>query len=145
MEVAREKAQQGAEEGAVVIADEQTAGRGRIKRTWLSPKGNIAFSVILYPSLARLPFLVMLASLAVVYSIEKVTVLKAGIKWPNDVLINDRKVCGILIESDVRESKVNYAIREGKPPLFFIKKICGYLDASFLLAFFQRNLQGYLI
>ena len=110
MEVAKREAQQGTAEGTVIIADEQTAGRGRIKRTWLSPEGNIALSVILYPSLICLPFLIMLASLAVVYSIETVTGLKPQIKWPNDVLINGRKVCGILIESDVRGSTVNYAI-----------------------------------
>jgi len=110
MEVARREAQQKAAEGTVIVADEQTMGRGRIKRAWLSPEGNIALSIILYPSVAYLPSLVMLASLAVVHSIEAVTGLKSQIKWPNDVLIGGRKVCGILIESDVRENIVNYAI-----------------------------------
>jgi BirA family biotin operon repressor/biotin-[acetyl-CoA-carboxylase] ligase len=110
MAVARKEAQQGAPEGTVIIADEQTAGRGRIKRTWLSPKGNIALSIILYPSLVYLPSVIMLASLAVVHSIEVVTGLKPQLKWPNDVIINGKKVCGILIESDVRRNKVNYAI-----------------------------------
>ena len=110
MEVARREAQQGAAEGTVIIADEQTAGKGRIKRVWLSPKGNVALSVILYPSVAYLPALIMLASLAVVHSIEAVTGLKSQVKWPNDVLINGRKVCGILIESEVRRNIVNYAI-----------------------------------
>ena len=110
MEVAKREAKQGAAEGTVVIADVQTAGKGRIKRTWLSPSGNIALSIILYPSVAYLPSLVMLASLAVIYSIETVTGLKLQLKWPNDVLINGRKVCGILIESDVSGNKVDYAI-----------------------------------
>ncbi len=110
MEVAKREAQHGAAEGTVIIAEEQTAGRGRIKRTWLSPKGNIALSVILYPSLEHLPSLIMLVSLAVVYSIETVVALKPQLKWPNDVLINGRKVCGVLIESDVSENKVNCAI-----------------------------------
>ncbi len=110
MEVARREAQQGAAEGTVIIADEQTAGRGRLRRVWLSPKGSIALSVILYPSVTNLPSLIMLASLAVVHSIETVTGLRTQIKWPNDVLINGRKVCGILIESDVRGNIVNYAI-----------------------------------
>ncbi len=110
MEVAKREAQQGAAEGTIIIAGEQTTGRGRIKRTWLSPEGNVALSVILYPSLICLPYLIMLASLAVVYSIETVTGLKPQIKWPNDVLINGRKVCGILIESDVRGNTVNYAV-----------------------------------
>ncbi len=110
MEVARQEAQQGAVEGTVIIAEEQTVGRGRLKRAWLSPKGNIALSVILYPSLSYLPSLIMLASLAVVHTIEAVTGLKSRVKWPNDVLINDRKVCGILIESDVQGKVVNYSI-----------------------------------
>ena len=110
MEMAKQEAQQGAVEGTVVIADEQTGGRGRIKRVWLSPKGNIALSVILYPSVAYLPSLIMLASLAVVHSIEAVTGLKSQLKWPNDVLINGKKVCGVLIESNVRGDIVDYAI-----------------------------------
>ncbi len=110
MEVARREARQGAVAGTVIVADEQTVGKGRLKRTWLSPGGNIALSIILYPSLAYLPSLIMLASLAVVHSIGAATGLKAQIKWPNDVLINGRKVCGILIESDVQGNTVNYTI-----------------------------------
>ncbi len=110
MEVAKREAQQGAVEGTVIIAEEQTAGRGRIKRAWLSPRGSVALSIILYPDAACLSSLVMLASLAVVHSVETVTGLKPGIKWPNDVVINDRKVCGILIESDLRGHRVDYAI-----------------------------------
>ena len=110
MEVAKREAKRGVAEGTVVIADVQTAGKGRIKRIWLSPSGNIALSIILYPSVAYLSSLVMLASLAVIYSIETVTGLKLQLKWPNDVLINGKKVCGILIESDVSGNKVDYAI-----------------------------------
>lgn len=110
MDVAKREAQQGAAEGTIVVADEQTAGKGRLKRGWLSPKGSIALSIILYPSLPHLPSLIMLASLAVVHSIEAVTGLKSQVKWPNDVLINSRKVCGILIESDVRGNTVDYTI-----------------------------------
>jgi len=110
MVVAKREVQRGAAEGTVIIADEQTAGKGRKKRIWLSPRGNIALSIILYPSAAYLPSLVMLASLAVVYSIESVTGLKPQLKWPNDVLIKGRKVCGILIESGVKGRKVDYAI-----------------------------------
>ncbi|MFC1976959.1 biotin--[acetyl-CoA-carboxylase] ligase [Chloroflexota bacterium] len=110
MEVARQEARQGAVEGTVIVADEQTAGKGRLKRAWLSPGGNIALSIILYPSLAYLPSLIMLASLAVVHSIEAATGLQSQIKWPNDILFNGRKVCGILIESDVQGNTVNYTI-----------------------------------
>ncbi len=110
MDIARQEAQNKAAEGTMVIADEQTAARGRLKRAWISPGGNIAFSIILYPGITHLPYLIMLASLAVVHSIESVTGLKSQIKWPNDVLINGRKVCGILIESDVRSNAVHYTI-----------------------------------
>ena len=110
MEVARQQARQGAVEGTVIVAGEQTGGRGRLKRAWLTPAGNIALSIILYPDILFLPSLIMLASLAVAHSIELATSLKPQIKWPNDVLINDKKVCGILIENDMQGNTVNYSI-----------------------------------
>jgi len=110
MALARQAARQGAAEGTVVVADEQTAGKGRLKRLWLSPRGSLALSIILYPDMSYLPYLMMLASLAVAHSIEAITGLKAQLKWPNDVLIDDKKVCGILIESDLRGNTVAYAI-----------------------------------
>jgi len=110
METAKELAKKGTAEGTVIIADTQTAGRGRIGRTWLSPEGSLAMSVILKPSLDNLPQLVMIASLAVVRAIRKVAGLETQIKWPNDVLIKGKKVCGILIESEVKGDRVNFAI-----------------------------------
>jgi len=110
MEAARQEALQGTDEGTVVIAEEQTAARGRLKRTWLSPQGNIALSLVLYPDKDRLYSLTMVASLAVVHSIEMITGLRPQLKWPNDVLLGGKKVCGILIESSVRAEKVDYAI-----------------------------------
>ncbi len=110
MNKARELAKKGAAEGTVVIAEKQTAGRGRLGRTWLSPEGSLAMSVILKPSLNNLPQLVMVASLAVVRAISKVTGLETRIKWPNDVLIKGKKVCGILIESEVKGGIVNFSI-----------------------------------
>lgn len=110
MDVAKRAALQGAAEGTVVVADEQTAGKGRIKRVWFSPSGSISLSVILNPAVSYLPYLTMLASLAVVHSIEAVTGLKPQIKWPNDILIGGKKVCGILAESDLRDNTVAYAI-----------------------------------
>jgi BirA family biotin operon repressor/biotin-[acetyl-CoA-carboxylase] ligase len=110
MDFARQEAQKGASEGTVIIAEEQTEGRGRLKRKWLTPKGNIALSIILYPTVTSLPYLIMIASLAVLQSIEKVTGVKGQIKWPNDILIGGKKVCGILIENEVRGKKVAYSI-----------------------------------
>jgi len=109
-DIAKLEAQRGATEGTIIIADEQTAGKGRIKRVWLSPKGTIALSAIFYPHITLLPSLIMMASLAVVHTITATANLTAQIKWPNDVLINGKKVCGILIESDVKGSNTNYAV-----------------------------------
>ena len=110
MDAARKEALKGALEGTVIIAGEQTGGRGRLKRGWLSPEGNIALSIILYPDIKSLPYLIMIASLAVVKSIDSVTGVKAGIKWPNDILVKGKKVCGILIENEVKGNKVAYSI-----------------------------------
>jgi BirA family biotin operon repressor/biotin-[acetyl-CoA-carboxylase] ligase len=110
MDVARREARQGAAEGTVIITGEQTSGRGRIGRIWLSPPGNIALSVILYPDVSNLPYLIMIASLAVVRSIGNVTGLNADIKWPNDILINGKKTSGILIENEISGEKTVPAI-----------------------------------
>jgi BirA family biotin operon repressor/biotin-[acetyl-CoA-carboxylase] ligase len=110
MDAAREEALKGAVEGTVVITGEQTAGRGRLKRQWLTPAGNIALSIILRPQVKNLPYLIMIASLAVVKSIKSITGVQGQIKWPNDILINGKKVCGILVENEVRGNKVAYSI-----------------------------------
>ena len=109
-DIARQRALANAPEGTAVIAENQTAGKGRLKRKWLSPEGNIAATIILYPARENLQFLTMLAALAVLRSIEKTTGLKCQLKWPNDVLINNRKVCGILLESQAASDRVDYAI-----------------------------------
>jgi BirA family biotin operon repressor/biotin-[acetyl-CoA-carboxylase] ligase len=109
-DAAKRQAKKGAKEGTVIIAEEQTAGRGRLGRSWLSPRGSVALSIILHPPLTYLPSLIMVASLATANAIERVTSLKARLKWPNDVLVNSKKVCGILVESDVKGSRVDYAV-----------------------------------
>lgn len=110
MTLAREKALAGVAEGTMVIAEEQTAGRGRMERRWISPAGSIALSIVLYPQPSILPSLIMMASLAVVKAIKSITGLKANIKWPNDILINGRKVCGIIVESGVDGEGKTYAV-----------------------------------
>jgi BirA family biotin operon repressor/biotin-[acetyl-CoA-carboxylase] ligase len=91
-----------ADDLSLVIADEQTAGRGRLDRKWFTPKGTaLAFSLILRPTAEEKPHLsrtVGLAALAVAESLRK-RGLSVQVKWPNDVLIKGRKVCGILVES----------------------------------------------
>lgn len=111
MDAAKQAIREVAAEGTVVIADHQTAGRGRLGREWLSPPdSNILLSIVLYPMPEQLPRLTIAACLAVAQSIEKVTGLETTIKWPNDVLIAGKKVSGILIESDAHGDRVNYAI-----------------------------------
>ena len=109
-DIARQQALSNAPEGTAVIADRQTTGRGRLKRAWISPKGNIAVTVVLYPARKNLPYLTMIAALAVLHSIEKTTGLKCQLKWPNDVLINNKKVCGILLETQAEPDSVDFAI-----------------------------------
>jgi BirA family transcriptional regulator, biotin operon repressor / biotin---[acetyl-CoA-carboxylase] ligase len=110
MDAAKQEALWGAEAGTVIITDEQVAGRGRLQRAWISPRGAMAFSVILRPNLDYLHAMIMLASLAVSNAIETVTGLKCQIKWPNDILIQEKKVCGILIETDIRKNTLRHVI-----------------------------------
>ncbi|WP_340017810.1 biotin--[acetyl-CoA-carboxylase] ligase [Paenibacillus sp. FSL H3-0457] len=106
-------AEQGQAEGAVVIAEEQTGGRGRFGRQWFSPPGKgIWMSVLLRPDLPlqHTPQLTLLTGVAVCRAVRACSGADAGIKWPNDVLINGRKVCGILLESTVEDHEVRYCI-----------------------------------
>lgn len=109
MDRARELAPKGAPEGTLVVAAEQTEGRGRLSRAWVSPAGSLSVSLLLYPSADKLPYLTMLAGLAAAEAIEAVAALKADIKWPNDILIDGRKVAGILVESGTARGKT-YAV-----------------------------------
>lgn len=110
MEIAKIGASNIVPEGTVIVTEEQTSGKGRLERSWISPKGSATLSVILYPDIKHLPSLIMVASLAVLRTIKKVTGIKAMIKWPNDILINGKKVSGILIESVINNNKVGYAV-----------------------------------
>lgn len=97
--LAMQLAQEGSEEGVVVLTENQTAGRGRQGRHWISAAGyNALLSTVLRPAFPP-HLLVMVASLAVVEAIADTTALTASIKWPNDVLLDERKIAGILIET----------------------------------------------
>jgi len=111
--LARELAQAGAAEGTVVIADAQTAGRGRLGRSWFSPRGlNLYLSVVLRPAIppARAPQLALVAASAVVASVREVAGVRVAIKWPNDILFRGRKVAGILTEMSSEADQVSFAI-----------------------------------
>ncbi|MEM3579759.1 MAG: biotin--[acetyl-CoA-carboxylase] ligase [Candidatus Bathyarchaeia archaeon] len=109
---AKELAELGAPEGTVAVAETQTSGRGRPGRKWLSPKGGLWFSIILKPKLKppETIKLVFLAGLAVAETLRELFGLKVETKWPNDVLVNGRKVCGILSEMKTIGEKVDYTI-----------------------------------
>jgi BirA family biotin operon repressor/biotin-[acetyl-CoA-carboxylase] ligase len=117
MDEARRLVQQGSPssvpEGTMVIADEQTSGRGRLERTWWAPAGSsLLLSLVFRPRLSphQMQRLTMICSLAACDAIASVSGLRAAVKWPNDVLIGGRKVCGILTELELRGQRVDYAI-----------------------------------
>ena len=109
-DLAKELASYGVVEGTVVVAETQTAGRGRLGREWVSPKGGLWFSVILKPKLkpAEAVGLVFVAGLAVAEALRELYAVQVETKWPNDVLLKGRKVCGILSEMSTVDEKVNY-------------------------------------
>ncbi len=111
MDEARGLAERGEPEGAVVIAEEQSAGRGRFDRVWVSPRGeNLSFSTLLRPASAQLPYMNMAATLAVARTVARVAGVEALVKWPNDVRVGERKISGILIETAMEAGEVKYAI-----------------------------------
>ncbi len=99
-------------EGMVVAAEEQTSGRGRLGRSWISPKGTgIWMSIVLKPNIS--PMVAPRATLigaAAVYTALKDMGISVGIKWPNDIVINGKKICGILTEMNAEIERVNYVI-----------------------------------
>jgi len=109
----KELAAQGAPEGTLVIADEQTAGKGRLGRKWLAPPGtSILLSLLFHPDFAphRAPRLTMICSLAIADAIEGLTGLPVGLKWPNDVFVRGKKVGGILTESGTTGGHLDYVV-----------------------------------
>jgi len=108
--LARDLAEAGAPEGTVVLAGRQTAGRGRLGRSWVSPHGGLYFTVVLRPTVQQLRALTIIAALAVARGIEAQTGLACSLKWPNDVLLGERKVSGILIESRLTGEQVDYML-----------------------------------
>jgi BirA family biotin operon repressor/biotin-[acetyl-CoA-carboxylase] ligase len=110
MDVALEQMALGAPHGTTVVAETQELGKGRLDRRWISPKGGVYLSIILYPPVQYLNSLTMITSLAVCDCIKEVCGLKATIKWPNDVLVGGKKVSGILATSGASPSKGTYAI-----------------------------------
>ncbi|KOF57780.1 MULTISPECIES: biotin--[acetyl-CoA-carboxylase] ligase [Clostridium] len=111
-DLAKELAEKGAEEGTVVIAEEQTSGRGRFRREWVAAKyKSIMMSIILKPNTSSTCIyqITQIAAAAIGKAIEELNI-DVGIKWPNDIIVNWRKVCGILTEASGEIDKINYVV-----------------------------------
>src|SRR5256712_5252168 len=117
-------AQQGASEGTTVIARIQTGGRGRRGRAWLSPAGGLWLSVVLRPKVAleQWPLVGLAASAGAADAVREVARLQARVKWPNDLLIEERKLGGVLIETGGTAAIAGIRINANVPP--------GALDAQ---------------
>lgn len=98
--------------GTVVLAEVQTKGRGRLSRSWHSPSGGIWMSLVLKPEipLAQAYRINMAVSVAIARAMLRLYGIRAGIKWPNDILVNDRKLCGILTEVSAETDRLEYAV-----------------------------------
>jgi BirA family biotin operon repressor/biotin-[acetyl-CoA-carboxylase] ligase len=111
--VAYELAEKGMKEGTVILADEQAKGKGRHGRHWSSPsKGGIYMSCILRPTIApnEIPRITLLAAVAVAQAIRDFSSLEATIKWPNDIMIDGKKICGILTEMKAEQDSVDFVV-----------------------------------
>ena len=110
---AKKMAAKGCSEGTVVVAECQTGGKGRLGRSWFTPPGRgLWFSVVLRPPVnpAETPQATMLVAVAVARAIWEHTGVAAAIKWPNDILVNDKKLCGILVELNAEMDQVNFLV-----------------------------------
>lgn len=110
---ARQLAENGAREGEIVIAEAQTQGRGRLGRRWQSPPfANLYFSVILRPQLppVQAPQITLAAAVALAETVASFIAQPATIKWPNDILVNGKKLAGILTEVSCDPDRVHYVI-----------------------------------
>ncbi len=112
-DILRERAQDGAPEGLLAVTDEQTHGRGRMGRSWWAPPGSsLMFSLLLRPPLPpeEAAQTTMCLGLGAVEGIEAVTGLQAALKWPNDLLLRNRKLAGMLTEMDASSGQLNWVI-----------------------------------
>ncbi len=113
MDIAHRLAAAGEPEGSVVVAESQRSGRGRMGRGWASPKGKgIYCSILLRPplQLSEVSRVTLMAAVAVARAVQQVTGIKAEIKWPNDVMVNSKKLAGILTELNGELNRVNYCV-----------------------------------
>lgn len=111
--LAKKIANEGCEDGMIVVAEEQGAGKGRLSRGWISPHAKgIWFSVVLKPPFLpeEAPKCTLMSAVAVVKAINKIPGVKAAIKWPNDILLLGKKLVGILTEMSAEFGHINYVV-----------------------------------
>lgn len=147
--------------GAVVIAEHQTAGRGRLDRAWVSPpRAGLTMSVLVRPSgvdVSRWPWIPLLAGLAVAATLHQECRINASLKWPNDVVIEDRKLAGLLVErveaaglapAAIIGIGLNVSLREGELPVGSATSLslegAATTDRSLLASALLRTLEGLL-
>ena len=105
-------AKEGAPEGTLALAEFQSAGRGRLGRSWEVPEGtSVMMSILLRPKFEPqyAPMLTLVMGMAVAKAVKKLS-FDVSIKWPNDVVVSHKKICGILTEMGVRDGKIDYAV-----------------------------------
>lgn len=110
---AKRQAENGAPEGTLVVADCQEAGRGRLGRTWSSPSGcGLWMSLILRPSFppTQASMVTLVGAMAVMEGIQETSGIEAMIKWPNDLVVDGKKVCGILTEMSLEEDRIRHIV-----------------------------------
>lgn len=110
---AKQLAEGGCPAGTLVVAEQQEAGKGRRGRSWVSPEGcGVFMTLLLKPDIHpdNASMLTLVAALAVSGAIEKLTKMTAGIKWPNDIVINGKKICGILTEMSMQFDCINHVV-----------------------------------
>jgi biotin-[acetyl-CoA-carboxylase] ligase BirA-like protein len=105
-------ARSGAPDGTIAVAETQSSGRGRLDRRWYSPVGGLWFSVVMRPKIyaSQVSQLTVMTALSVIQTLRDLYGLEANAKWPNDVLVNGRKICGILGEANSEANKVSFVI-----------------------------------
>jgi BirA family biotin operon repressor/biotin-[acetyl-CoA-carboxylase] ligase len=110
--VAKFLAMNGAENGTVVISEKQTDARGRSGKSWESPLGGIWLSIILQPNVhySKLPLITLATGVAVAKAIERTGITSSEIKWPNDIMLHGKKVCGILTEAVTKFNTIENVI-----------------------------------
>lgn len=111
--LAKQAGEEGGKHGTLFVADEQTAGRGRRGRVWESPKGaNIYFTILLKPQLDpnKASMLTLVMAHSVAKAVGRITDMTPGIKWPNDILLEGKKICGILTEMSAEKDYIHYVV-----------------------------------